>query len=420
MAPISVTARPKNEGAAVTAATSKNLPYLDHLAAELQIEIAKNLDKEDLRAMRRVSRSLAENTFDVFAEKNFTNLSCRFTTRSLKITRDISATPQFARRVKKMEVCAGYGYKTELERLAFVPEFVFEGRASQLHELEDVRTQKTNDALLKDIFSNFARCGTAKCVRLSVTEDVFLPAMHTLAIAANTSGHIVEELHCSIRKLPTRALEVSAEYDVRSWEHTLETAFPEVAKHSWSNLRAIHFKYPRPGNFMLYVRSALCKLIRAACSVQELAFQAAFGHYYFWEGVRYALTERHNLKVLRILGDKVEELHFIDHRELRAILSQVNHSLETLVLEDIIVASDADDYWKETLDWLSNALSLRYLSCQNLRNTSSVLAPSWLLLDGKGNSHFEVEGSKEEVKEKLSTLVAEAGRCQELEIDCEA
>ncbi|CAK1360448.1 unnamed protein product [Cercospora beticola] len=393
-------------------ATATNKPqYLGCLAAEIQIDITKNLEKKDLRSLRLVNRSLGTDTFDVFAEKNFSNLSCRFNTQSLENVRNVSAAPQFARHVKTIEFYAGRGYETGLLWPRFVPRLVSSGRTSQLPGNLEIRTQKINDMLLKDIFSNFARCGSAKCVGVSITDDFFVPAVHALAIALNTSGHSVEELHCSVDKLPQLLEETETGRCNYAWDFKLASAFSQIAKHSWSKLRAMHFICPAAGVSWPYVVSALRSLIEAASSLQELTLQLPLQDL---REVRRAVTDRQNLRVLKLLGNG-KSCDYVDI-ELHDILSAVYHSLETLMLEDIMIFTNNDDHWKGTLAWLSHAPNLRCLSCQNLRSTTSPSFSSWLLLDGKGDPQFEVEGSKEEVKEKLSTLVAEAGRRQDLEV----
>lgn len=374
--------------------------YLGRLAAELHISIAQNLEKKDLRSLRRLSRSLAKDTFDIFAEKNFTCLSCRFTTRSLKNARKISATPHFVRHVKTIAFYAEPGHKTELPWPRIVPK-VGEGRAPA-----------ANDILLKHIFCNVAKCGLAKGIRLNTTDGFFNPALHAVAIAIGASGLVVEELHCSIDDRPTPIFGASAGGYSGFVDNPVPTAFSHVAKLSLSNLRTIQAIYPAPGGSGQYVRPTLCLLIEAACSVQELTLQMPFGH--FWEKFRHTLTDRHNLRVLKLHGNK-EECDFSGW-ELSMILSQVSHSLETLMLENIKIYTALDGHWKDLLDWLSKALSLTYISCKNLRTTISPFVSSSLLLDGKGNSEFVVEGSEEEFKERLATVVAEVGYRVELEV----
>ncbi|GIZ46036.1 hypothetical protein CKM354_000917800 [Cercospora kikuchii] len=372
----------EGEHDSATAAPTSKLQYLGRLAAEIHIEIAKILEKEDLRSLRRVSRSLGKDTFDVFAAKNFSNLSCRFTTRSLENVRNISTTPHFVKHVKTIAFDAGSGYKPELSwplhatDIEFVdigfPEYM------EVHHVVEVRAPEANDVLLGDIFSNFARCGSAKRIALNTTEEFFIPALHTVAIALTTSGHVVEELHCSIEK------HIPHVWDSPAWEcyKKLDCAaaaeFPRVSRDVWSKLRAIQVRHPGRGNYLEYVGPALCSLIRAAYSVQELTLQVPSGQ--FWWHIGWKLTDRHNLRTLKVLGSKCERA--FDNWQLRTILSNTAHSLETFILEDIELSLGYDMNSVEVkLERLWNSLDLSRFSCCDLRTTESPFVGSHLLLE---------------------------------------
>ncbi|KAF2208168.1 hypothetical protein CERZMDRAFT_87900 [Cercospora zeae-maydis SCOH1-5] len=410
MAPNSVATRPKGDMNSTAAASSKSFSYLGHLAAEIHICIAQNLGKEDLRSLRRVSRALAEDTFDVFAEKNFKHVSYYFTTQSLGRLRDISATPQFARYVESIALCAESTRKTELSWPDFIPEIVTNEKASQLLDVGPGRAREAADILLRDIFSKFARCGSARCLRLSTTEEFFVPALHAVSIALNASGHIIEELHCYTYDRFTPALEALVRAHYRDLNYIAASEFPDVVADAWSKLRTLQVYHQARGEFWHQVGAALHSLIYAASNIEELTLQVPLGR--FHEDIGQAITPMHSVRMLKLLGPE-QDVQFGDV-QMTAMLSNVQHTLEILMLEDIKIT---DGHWKNILEWVSNAMNLSNLSCQNLQAVPPPFAVSWVLLDGHGKSRFEMIGSAEEVKERLAEVIAQGRYRFELEID---
>lgn len=390
-----------------TAAPTSKLQCLGRLAAEIHIEIAKNLEKEDLRSLRCVSRSLAKDTFEVFAEKNFLKVSCRFTTPSLENVRNVSAAPQFVRFVKSIEFHAEPGYKTWATS---VPRSMINGRASQLGQVRAGRARVGIDTPIKDIFSNFAKCGSAICVKLSTIEELFVPALHAVAIALNAANHAAEGLHCYTHNRTTPASDVLDRGYFRDRKSGALPDFHDATRQAWSHLRVIQINHQEPGKFWHEFGAALYSLIHGASVVQELTTQVPLG--LFCEHIEDALIPTHRLKMLKLVGHG-DQLSF-NHLRLNAMLSKVQHSLEILMLEDITLVFGR---WKHTLEWISSNMSLQHISCRNLQNVPASSTAWFVFCDRNGSSEFEIKGSEDEVKEDLSKVIAEGGYRLEHETD---
>ncbi|KAF2172627.1 hypothetical protein M409DRAFT_49179 [Zasmidium cellare ATCC 36951] len=154
-------------------------PPLLTLPPELQIEIAELVDSTSLLALRQVNRELAANTFEVFGRRFFSYNRHATTNHSLRVLRDITATPELARHFKKLEFIA-IGTGLEYDEYSSMPgayPLETDEAGPWRREVDDAYGWQ-DSGVLHDIFENLARTPGNQCLTIEYRKYRTIGAFH--------------------------------------------------------------------------------------------------------------------------------------------------------------------------------------------------------------------------------------------------
>lgn len=408
-----------------------NSPNLLGLPVELQIEVAKYLNDDSLRAVHRVCRELAASSLDVFAERFFATRRHLYTTQSLKALRDISKIPRFARHVQCIELVAvEIEIEVRLSRRASryaTSGMVDAARMWYINERCEVR--QMGNLLLSQIFTNLEALGVGKELKLTsnlwgkkpmyrdwnqersfsalqqAQRGVYgmsslVSSTHPWAIEQDLRPGEIDSVTNDINKAlaqtghPLEVLDLGHNSETRMTDRLTFTGTPSSILSSltvsWSTLKTL-----RIGLKDEFKSSPLPLLLRFATSLTELCLDSCDCMNKLGQEIRQDTLTSISIHGIRCYSN-----------ELHPFLRDHAKSLKHLHLSNIELLNHDTRKWNKFFEKASRSLNLRSLELRQLSIYWRIHEdPETLhfLPDGNDN-HIMVRGEEAWMKQRLAAI----------------